>query len=148
MRKRKYKLKAKFYWNRHNFHAWNGLIIAGKDRAPRLLKYVKPMTLIYVYCYYDWPKEGTWLYGLGYYLGYGFVYFRDVLSGGEYFITVDQIEWFDIPKFVGGKDIYKDATDDETLKRAISFKERIEKTDFLLYPHDPSILIHQSKPYD
>lgn len=148
MRKRKYKLKAKFYWNRHNFHAWNGLIIAGKDRAPRLLKHVKPMTLIYVYCYYDWPKEGTWIYGLGYYLGHDFIYFRDVLSGGEYLVTKDQIEWFDIPKFVGGKDVFHDAMDNETLERAISHKELLDSGKCRLSPSDFGKLIYQSKPYD
>ncbi len=148
MRKRKYKLKAKFDWNRHNFHAWNGLIISGKERATRLLRHVKPMTLIYVYCKTDWPKEGTWLYGLGFYLGHDFVYFRDVLSGGEYLVTKDQIEWFDIPKFVGGKDVYHDATDDETLERAIAHKEMFDSRKFTFDPKDLEKIIYQSKPYD
>lgn len=148
MRKRKYKLKAKFYWNRHNFHAWNGLIIAGKERAPRLLKHVKPMTLIYVYCHCDWPQRDSWLYGLGYYLGKGFVYFRDVLSGGEYFITVDQVDWFDIPKFVGGKDVFHDAMDEDTLSRAYDHKELIDSGRLNFDPRNLGKLIYQSKPYD
>lgn len=148
MRKRKHKLKAKFYWNRHNFHAWNGLIIAGKDRAPRLLRHVKPMTLIYVYCHCDWPQRDTWLYGLGYYLGRGFVYFRDVLSGDEYLITAEQLDCFDIPKFVGGKDVFHDATDAETLSRAYAHKERLDSGEFVFDQYDPRKVIYQSKPYD
>ena len=147
MRKRLHKLKAKFYWNRHNFHAWNGLIIAGKDRAPKLLKHVRPMDLIYAYCYFNWPKECSLLYGLGYFLGHGSVYFRDVLSGGEYLVTKDQIESFNIPKFVGGKDIFHDAMDEETFSRACHYKKRLDSGDIDLKKFDPKKLMYQSKPY-
>ena len=143
MRKRKHKLKAKFYWNLHNFHAWNGYVIYGKDRAPRLLKHIKPTRLIYAHWYFN----GLRVAGLAYYLGNGFVYIRDALSGFEYLVMKDHIERFSIPKFAGCKDIFHEM-DEKTFTRAQYYKEQVHSCEFIHDPLFPIKLIYQPGPYD
>lgn len=104
---------------------WNGLIMLGKDREPRLLKALKPMQHVYLYSRYDWPQTDEWRYGCGFYVGREMVYFRDVISGSEYLISRKEIESFSIYKFVGNKNVYFDATDDDLKARAAEAAEKL-----------------------
>ena len=126
MRKLKKKTLFKLKWKLHNFWAWNGLITTGKDRRPQLLKALKPMKAIYVFCHYDWPEKDRWVYGCGFYLGKGFVYFRDVLSGIERLVSQKEIEVFSLYKYVGCKDVFHDASDDALYERALIEKQKID----------------------
>ena len=120
-RKMKKRALAHIHFRLHNFWAWNGLITSGKDRHPRLLKALKVMQPIYIYCKEDWPEIGRWLYGCGFYLSENLVYFRDVMSGEERIVNRDLIAWFHVYKYVGCKDIWHDACDDGMKVRAMAF---------------------------
>ena len=124
-RKMKKRALAHIHFRLHNFWAWNGLITSGKDRHPRLLKALKVMQPIYVYCKEDWPEKGRWLYGCGFYLGENLVYFRDVMSGEERLVNRNLIELFHVYKYVGCKDIWHEACDDEMEKRAKGISSRL-----------------------
>lgn len=117
-RKMKKRALAHIHFRLHNFWAWNGLITSGKDRHPRLLKALKVMQPIYVYCKEDWPEKGQWIYGCGFYLGENLVYFRDVMSGEERLVNRNLIELFHVYKYVGCKDIWHEACDDGMKARA------------------------------
>lgn len=121
---------AHIHFRLHNFWAWNGLITSGKDRHPRLLKALKVMQPIYVYCKEDWPEEGRWLYGCGFYLGENLVYFRDVMSGEERLVNRNLIELFHVYKYVGCKDIWHEASDDEMKARAKAISSLLETASY------------------
>lgn len=145
MRKHKKKILFKFEWRSHNFPAWNGLITAGKDRSPKLLKALKPMTAIYIHCHDDWPEKDQWVYGCGYYLGKQLVYFLDVLSGSERLVSRNEIEVFSIHKFVGCKDVFHDASDDAFFERALIEREKVQ-TGAYDNGFDPKVIRFQNTP--
>lgn len=126
-RARTRRIKQAMAFTGPSLNTWNGLIMLGKDRNPRLLKALKPMQPVYVYCRYDWPAQDEWRYGCGFYTGADMVYFKDVVSGSEYLVSKSEIESFSVYKFVGNKNVYFDATDDELQARADEVRKRLEQ---------------------
>lgn len=68
-RSRTHRIKERLLFTDWPHKTWNGLIMLGKDREPRLLKALKPMQHVYLYSRYDWPQTDEWRYGCGFYVG-------------------------------------------------------------------------------
>ena len=113
-------LKRSAGWHAGLFPAWNGLIIATKERPARLIKTLKPMDYVYVLAS-DCEVAGT-----AYFVGNGFVvrnYVHRSLEPAKsdvlMFVRNEEVICFSPVKFVGGRNVFKDKYDEEHKDMAI-----------------------------